>query len=68
MGNATPAALQGKHCVRAPNGDTYDGWWVNGKREGQGIYFYANGDRYEGDWKNDCKHGKGIYVHSTGEK
>ncbi len=25
------------------NGDTYKGSFVNGKREGKGIYFYKNG-------------------------
>ena len=33
----------------------YKGDYLNGKREGKGIYKYNNGDIYEGVYKNDLK-------------
>ena len=36
-----------------PNGDRYEGDWVNGQRTGQGKYFYSSGGGvYTGEWKN----------------
>ena len=29
-------------------GNKYEGDWVNGKKEGNGIYFYKNGNKYTG--------------------
>ena len=45
-------------------GEQYYGDWVNGKREGRGIYEYTWGTAteqhfYEGEWKNDLYHGQG---------
>ena len=46
------------HCPKK-----YEGYWVHGKREGQGeMDYYVNGScarYYEGMWKNDKRHGKG---------
>jgi hypothetical protein len=46
-----------------PNGDIYEGEWLNDKKHGQGKMTYANGDIYYGDWKNDKKHGQGIMAY-----
>ena len=32
------------------NGDIYDGEWVDGKREGRGVYVYKNGNKYVGEF------------------
>ena len=32
-------------CFFMQMGDRYDGEWVDGKKHGRGVYFYANGDR-----------------------
>ena len=32
------------------DGSKYDGYWKNGKREGEGTNEYANGDVYKGQW------------------
>ena len=37
------------------NGDSYEGFWENGKRHGWGIQTYDNGDEYRGNWENDKK-------------
>ena len=41
-----------------PLRNMYDGDFVNGMRNGQGVFYYANGARYEGGWKDNMKHGK----------
>jgi hypothetical protein len=37
--------------IELPNGDRYEGTFLNKERHGHGVYEYANGDRYEGDWQ-----------------
>ena len=44
---------------RYPNGDTYDGEYLKGKRNGKGRYTYSNGDKYEGEFRENRKHGIG---------
>lgn len=45
----------GKQKKIYKNGDTYEGFFVNGKREGKGVYIYQNGDKYEGEFKRGKK-------------
>lgn len=49
----------GKAVATYPNGEIYDGEYVNGIREGKGNYTYLNGDVYEGDWKENKRDGIG---------
>ena len=50
----------GKATASYPNGDVYEGDFLDGIREGRGIYRYGgNGDKYDGEWKQNCKHGIG---------
>jgi len=50
----------GKAVASYPNGDLYDGDFIDGIREGRGEYRYAsNGDKYDGEWRVNCKHGIG---------
>ena len=37
----------------------YEGNFVDGKFEGEGILHYGNGDVYKGGFKENKKHGKG---------
>ena len=53
--------------------DTYTGDFVNGNKQGKGIYVWGSGsqwagDRYEGDYVNDKRNGKGIYVYTNGDR
>ncbi|MBL94348.1 MAG: hypothetical protein CMF70_03495 [Magnetovibrio sp.] len=36
-----------------PNGATYTGEWLNGKRHGKGVYEYTDGKILEGFFEND---------------
>ncbi|CAK4353010.1 unnamed protein product [Aphanomyces euteiches] len=51
-----------KGKLRYANGDAYDGEWVDGKREGHGIFTYRNGSRYTGAFQANLFHGFGILV------
>ena len=43
------------------NGDTYEGEYVKGKRQGQGIYTFSDGEKYDGEWFQDQQHGYGTF-------
>lgn len=50
----------GKAVASYPNGDVYDGDFLDGIREGRGDYRYGkNGDLYKGEWIKNMKHGIG---------
>ena len=53
--------------IKYDNG-RYVGQFVNGLKEGKGIYYYNSGSRYEGDYKNDKREGKGIYYYNNGNR
>ena len=48
------------------NGETYDGQWKNGSKNGYGIWDGLNCDKYMGEWKDNKFHGQGIYTHPNG--
>lgn len=50
--------------IKTPNGN-YEGFFVNGKREGFGLYSWADGGQYVGLWKNDVMEGLGRYQKGT---
>ena len=37
------------------NGDSYTGYWKNGKRHGKGTYIWSNGQRIDGVWENGTR-------------
>ena len=46
-----------------PNGDTYQGEWSNGERNGLGLSYWADKDQiYVGEYKNDKENGKGFWM------
>jgi hypothetical protein len=55
------------HMKRSYHNGQYEGGYLNGKREGHGVYEYDSGDKYEGEYKNDLKDGKGKYEFSNGD-
>lgn len=32
------------------SGDRHEGHYLDGKRQGLGVYLWGNGDKYSGDW------------------
>lgn len=51
-----------------PNGDSYEGKYVNNERTGKGTYVWANGDHYTGDFMAGKRHGVGVYVWANGDR
>ena len=43
----------GKGTYVFPNGNKYEGEWLDDVKEGYGVLTYVNQERYEGYWKND---------------
>ena len=61
----TSRGYSGKAVAMYPNGDTYDGEFMDGTREGRGVYTYAaTVEKYDGEWKNNLKHGIGKMTYS----
>lgn len=50
------------------SGFVYEGDWVRGEIDGQGVATYANGDIYEGTFKNGKRQGSGTMRYATGEE
>ena len=42
------------------NGDIYEGYWREGKKEEYGLYIWSSADIYEGEFRNDKRTGKGV--------
>jgi hypothetical protein len=54
--------LNQQGVMRWPNGDVYDGEFVNSLREGDGKRTFSNGDQYSGAWKDGRKDGFGYVM------
>ncbi|MFK7947689.1 MAG: caspase family protein [Saprospiraceae bacterium] len=45
------------------NNNQYLGEFKNGKKSGQGVYYYSTTIKYVGSWKNDARNGEGrMYI------
>lgn len=60
------AYFTGCKSVTYDNGDTYIGYFVDGDREGEGVYTWTDGSRYGGNWHLNKRHGKGTMQFSNG--
>jgi hypothetical protein len=47
-----------------PDGEIYEGDFVEGIRKGKGTYRYKDGDVYTGEWKDNVKHGYGTLTYA----
>jgi hypothetical protein len=45
---------------------TYEGYFKNGYKDGEGVMTWANFDKYEGSFQNDKQEGKGKFYWSDG--
>jgi len=61
----------GKGVKVWPNGDRYEGDFIEDRKEGFGSYSFGRGpwlgERYEGDWLADRREGYGVYRWPTGD-
>ena len=48
------------------DGDTYQGEWIKGKRDGLGQQSDSKGNKYAGEWKDDVRAGDGYFTHHSG--
>lgn len=53
------------HMSYKSTGESYKGFWQQGKREGLGTFSSASGT-YTGEWSNDRMHGRGILQETAG--
>jgi hypothetical protein len=51
-----------------PNGDRYDGTFVDGLFGGSGTYWYASGARYDGQFRDGLRNGSGTTVWPSGSR
>lgn len=49
----------GEGQIKYPNGESYNGYWIEDQYHGKGVYIYSNGETYAGYWKHNLKHGNG---------
>jgi hypothetical protein len=56
----------GKGSITLPNGDTYEGDFLEDSLTGYGKFTFAGGDVYEGELQNGKKEGKGKYTSAEG--
>ncbi len=63
-----PARLNGIVAFKWPNGDSYDGMWVDGRRSGRGRFVWASGQTYDGDWRDDVAVGDGAMTFPNGDR
>ena len=56
----------GKGKMMWPDGNVYEGDWVDDKRTGKGKFTWSKGSVYEGDSVDDKRTGKGKYTWPNG--
>jgi len=54
--------------IKYDSGNSYKGYIKNGKRDGQGTFYYSNGAVAEVEWVKDNKNGKGSMSWPSGSK
>ena len=47
-------------------GDTFEGIWKDGKKNGHGKYIYTDGEKYESEFKDDKQNGHGTLTWPSG--
>ena len=70
MGSVYEGQLTGNGILTAsgkmtyPNGDSYDGQYMHGKKHGKGEYRFEDGETRTGEWH----HGRGVFRMGGGRK
>lgn len=50
------------------DGSTYEGGYLNFKKQGQGVISFSNGETYNGHWAEGLKNGSGVYTWADGSQ
>jgi len=58
----------GSEKLTYPDGSSYSGETIDGKRHGEGTWIRPDGTRYKGQWDNDRPHGQGTIIWPDGKK
>ena len=53
---------------RYTDGSTYEGGYLNFKKQGKGIISFSNGEKYDGHWAEGLKEGSGVYTWADGSQ
>ena len=61
------SAPQGEFKRIEIDGDLFEGYFINGKKNGRGKYIWANGDIFDGNWVDGKRTGKGRITWSNGD-
>ncbi len=59
---------QEKGTYHFTDGSKYDGYFMDGKPNGEGICIYSNGNKYVGQWKDNAPNGYGSMYFANGSK
>lgn len=54
-------------CFRFKIGARFTGNYLDGKKNGEGVFLYPDGSKYEGSWLNDLREGWGTYTYPNGD-
>ena len=60
------AFSHGRGVLITPAADRYEGFFLDGKKSGQGVEELTNGEKYEGFWENGLRHGTGVSSMNSG--
>ena len=66
--SAALAVKNGFDKETLPDGSVYEGQFVNGFFDGQGVMTYANGQQYKGEFKDGLWDGEGVLLYTDGSK
>jgi hypothetical protein len=48
-------------------GSRYEGYKLNGRRDGWGKFYFQDGGSYEGEWRDNLMSGKGKLYYQSGK-
>jgi hypothetical protein len=57
-----------KEVIKYNNDAVYEGYIVNGMKEGRGVQTWPDGSEYDGEWKENTAWGEGTLRHPDGSR
>ena len=56
---------RGRMMYSSGSVENYEGDFLRGLPEGEGVAIFRNGDKYEGEWMKGKQHGRGVQTHKV---